>query len=63
MFRTFQWGVDSVHYVRFNPVETNLLAAAASDNSVMLYDTRDVGSVRKVVMTLRYDNSLMFKLP
>lgn len=51
--RTFQWGVDSVHYVRFNPVETNLLAAAASDNSVMLYDTRDVGSVRKVVMTLR----------
>jgi len=51
--RTFQWGVDSVHLVRFNLVETNLLAAAASDNSVMLYDTRDVGPVRKVVMTLR----------
>ena len=51
--RTFQWGVDSVHLVKFNQVETNLLAAAASDNSIMLYDTRDVGPVRKVIMTLR----------
>jgi len=51
--RTFQWGVDSVHLVRYNQVETNLLAAAASDNSIILYDTRDVGPVRKVVMTLR----------
>ena len=53
MSRTFQWGVDSVHLVKFNQVEANLLAAAASDNSIMLYDTRDVGPVRKVIMTLR----------
>ena len=45
--------MDSVHYVNFNQVETNILGAAASDNSIMLYDTRDVGPVRKVVMTLR----------
>lgn len=51
--RTFQWGVDSVHLVKYNPVETNLLGAAASDNGIILYDTRDVGPVRKVVMTLR----------
>lgn len=51
--RTFQWGVDSVHLVKFNQVESNLLAAAASDNSIMIYDTRDVGPVRKVIMTLR----------
>jgi len=51
--RTFQWGVDTVHTLKFNQVEANLLAAAASDNSIIIYDTRDVGPVRKVVMTLR----------
>eukprot|EP00088_Acartia_fossae_P004693 TRINITY_DN1201_c0_g1_i4.p1 TRINITY_DN1201_c0_g1~~TRINITY_DN1201_c0_g1_i4.p1 ORF type:complete len:450 (-),score=116.56 TRINITY_DN1201_c0_g1_i4:30-1379(-) len=51
--RTFKWGVDSVHFVRFNPVETNLLGAGAHDNSIIIYDTRDVGPVRKVVMALR----------
>eukprot|EP00088_Acartia_fossae_P013837 TRINITY_DN17310_c0_g1_i1.p1 TRINITY_DN17310_c0_g1~~TRINITY_DN17310_c0_g1_i1.p1 ORF type:complete len:470 (+),score=92.76 TRINITY_DN17310_c0_g1_i1:30-1439(+) len=51
--RTFQWGVDTVHHVKFNPVETNILGAAAHDNSIILYDTRDVGPVRKIVMALR----------
>eukprot|EP00088_Acartia_fossae_P007362 TRINITY_DN13462_c0_g1_i1.p1 TRINITY_DN13462_c0_g1~~TRINITY_DN13462_c0_g1_i1.p1 ORF type:complete len:439 (-),score=75.40 TRINITY_DN13462_c0_g1_i1:547-1863(-) len=51
--RTFQWGVDTVHCLKFNQVETNVLAAAADDNSIIIYDTREVGAVRKVVMTLR----------
>lgn len=51
--RTFQWGVDSLHDVSFNPVETNVLAACASDRSVILYDTRDSGPLRKVVMKLK----------
>ena len=51
--RTFQWGVDSVHHVRFSPVEAHLLAAAASDRSVILYDTREVGALRRVVMNLK----------
>jgi len=50
--KTFQWGVDSVTTVAFNPVETDLLAAAASDRSILLYDTRDTGPIRKVVMNL-----------
>ena len=40
--RTFQWGVDSVHHVKFSPVECHLLGAAASDRSIILYDTREV---------------------
>ena len=40
--RTFQWGVDSVHHVKFSPVEVHLLGAAASDRSIILYDTREV---------------------
>jgi len=51
--RTFQWGVDSIHHVRFSPVETHLLAAAGSDRSIILYDTREVGPVRRVVMNLK----------
>jgi len=50
--KTFQWGVDSVTSLKFNPVETHLLAACASDRSILLYDTRDTGPVRKVVMNL-----------
>jgi len=51
--RTFQWGVDTIHHLRFNPVETNILGAAASDRAVILYDVREVGPVRKVVMNLK----------
>ncbi|KAK0091426.1 hypothetical protein PV326_003254, partial [Microctonus aethiopoides] len=51
--KTFKWGVDSLHDVKFNPVQTNLLAACASDRSIILYDTRDTGPLRKVVMKLR----------
>lgn len=51
--RTFQWGVDSLHDVSFNPIETNLLSACASDRSIILYDTRESGPLRKVVMSLK----------
>lgn len=51
--RSFEWGVDSLHDVEFNPIETNLLAACASDRSIILYDIRDAGPLRKVVMKLK----------
>lgn len=51
--KSFQWGVDSLHDVSFNPVETNLLSACASDRSIILYDTRETGPLRKVVMKLK----------
>jgi len=51
--RTFQWGVDSVHHVKFSPVEAHLLGAAASDRSIILYDTRETGPLRRVVMNLK----------
>lgn len=51
--RTFKWGVDSLHDVSFNLIETNLLSACASDRSIILYDTRDTGPIRKVVMKLK----------
>lgn len=51
--KTFEWGVDSLHDVSFNPVQVNLLSACASDRSIILYDTRDTGPLRKVVLKLR----------
>ncbi|KAL0273029.1 UNVERIFIED_CONTAM: hypothetical protein PYX00_005804 [Menopon gallinae] len=51
--KTFQWGVDSLNHVAFNPIETSLLASCASDRSIILYDIRTVGAVRKVVMKMR----------
>jgi WD repeat and SOF domain-containing protein 1 len=36
----FDWGMDSVHKLKWNPSETNLILASASDRSVCLYDIR-----------------------
>lgn len=51
--KTLQWGVDSLHHVQFNQVENNLLAACASDRSIILYDRREGKPLRKITMTLR----------
>ncbi|XP_061949862.1 uncharacterized protein LOC133673183 [Populus nigra] len=47
---SFKWGTDSVISVRFNPGEPNLLAASASDRSIMLYDLRVSSPARKLIM-------------
>ncbi|WAR16129.1 DCA13-like protein [Mya arenaria] len=51
--RTFTWGVDSVHAVKFNPIETNLLAGCAVDRSILLYDMRGSAPLRKVILKLK----------
>ncbi|KAG8316897.1 DDB1- and CUL4-associated factor 13 [Homalodisca vitripennis] len=51
--RTLSWDVDSMHFVAFNPVETHLLATCASDRSIILYDTREAGPIRKLIMSMR----------
>lgn len=51
--RSFNWGVDTIHSIKFNPIETHLLASTASDRSVILYDMRGSAPLRKVVMEMR----------
>ncbi|CAH1173637.1 unnamed protein product [Phaedon cochleariae] len=51
--RKIEWGVDSLHDIEFNPVETNILASCVSDRSIILYDMRDKNPLRKVIMKLR----------
>lgn len=44
---------DTVTTVKFNAVEQNIIAAAATDRSVILYDLRMQGPLGKVVMQMR----------
>ncbi|OWF35953.1 DDB1- and CUL4-associated factor 13-like [Mizuhopecten yessoensis] len=50
--RSFTWGVASQHYVKFNPIERDILASCASDRSVILYDMRGSSPLRKVILKL-----------
>lgn len=47
------WGAENVTLVRFNRVETNILASSGSDNSVVLYDLRTNSPIQKLVASLR----------
>lgn len=51
--QSFSFGTDSLHCVRFNPVETNIIISAASDRALTLYDTRMSTPVRKLVLAMR----------
>ncbi|CAL7943929.1 unnamed protein product [Xylocopa violacea] len=51
--RTFKWGIDSLLDIKYNPVQPNLFATCASDRSIILYDARDTGPLRRVIMKLR----------
>ncbi|KAH8370939.1 hypothetical protein KR093_005581 [Drosophila rubida] len=51
--KTLKWGVDTLHSISYNPVETNVLACCASDRSIILYDQREAQPLRKVVLTMK----------
>jgi WD repeat and SOF domain-containing protein 1 len=51
--RSFSWGLDSLNSIKFNPIETHLLGATASDRNVLLYDTRGSAPLRKVTLQNR----------
>lgn len=47
------WGADNINTVKFNRTETNIIASAGSDNSIVLYDVRTNSPIQKVVTNLR----------
>ena len=46
-------GWDIVTAVRFNPAERSLIATAASDRNVTLYDLRAAKAIKRVFLTMR----------
>lgn len=51
--QTLALSVDSLHCVRFGPVETSVVAAAGSDRSISLYDIRMSTPIRRMVLSHR----------
>lgn len=47
------WGADNISTVKFNKTETNIIASAGSDNSIVIYDIRTNSPVQKVVTNMR----------
>ena len=39
--------------VKFNPVEVNVLATAADDRNIALYDVRAATPIRKIILAMR----------
>ena len=48
--QTFEWGVDTVTKVKFNPSQVNLLASVGMDRSICLYDIRGNTPVNKIYL-------------
>lgn len=51
--RKFSWGSDTVTSLKFNCVETHLLAATSSDRGIFLCDIRGGSPLRKVILKMK----------
>lgn len=51
--KQYKWGNDNLTSLKFNLVETNIIASCASDRSIILYDIRQSEPIRKVTLALR----------
>lgn len=50
---TFSWGVETIHTLRWNAAERDVVATSASDLTITLYDTRAKSPLKKVVLNGR----------
>ncbi len=50
VFQNYDWGIDTVSKVKFNPVDTNLIACTSMDRGVYIYDIRGKTGLKKTVM-------------
>lgn len=49
-FQNCDWGIDTVSRVKFNPVDTNLIACTSMDRGVYIYDIRGKAGLKKTIM-------------
>jgi len=49
----YSWGNDSLTTVKFNPVQTEILASCATDRSVILYDLQSNTPIKKIIMKMK----------
>lgn len=51
--KSFEWGTDTIHALKFNQTETSILASAGSDRTITLYDIRTASPIQKVVLAMK----------
>ncbi|VDK26164.1 unnamed protein product [Anisakis simplex] len=51
--RIYNLGVDTIHTIKCNPIEPDLMIGCSSDRSIFLLDTRQKCPLKKVTMKLR----------
>ncbi|EMR10665.1 hypothetical protein PNEG_01365 [Pneumocystis murina B123] len=56
---SMEWGADTIQTVKFNHSETNIVASAGADRSLILYDIRTSKPLSKLITQLR-TNSICF---
>jgi WD repeat and SOF domain-containing protein 1 len=49
-FQKWDWGIDTVTKVKFNPVDSNLIACTSMDRGVYIYDIRGKAGLKKTVL-------------
>jgi len=50
--RSLTWGTATHNCVKFNPIETNIIAGTSSDRGVTLYDLRSAQPLQRLVLKL-----------
>ncbi|KAM9964478.1 hypothetical protein ACTFIW_004244 [Dictyostelium discoideum] len=51
--QTLQWGHSTITKVKFNPIETHLLASCTTDRDIILYDIRENSPAQKLTTSMR----------
>jgi WD repeat and SOF domain-containing protein 1 len=49
---TFEWSAESVLAVKFNPIESHILASSHADRSVTLFDLRASTPIRRLMLSV-----------
>jgi len=51
--QTLSWGHAGITKVKFNPIETNLLASCTTDRAIIFYDIRENSPAQKLITSMR----------
>eukprot|EP01107_Rhizomastix_libera_P013869 TRINITY_DN4068_c0_g2_i3.p1 TRINITY_DN4068_c0_g2~~TRINITY_DN4068_c0_g2_i3.p1 ORF type:complete len:234 (+),score=39.64 TRINITY_DN4068_c0_g2_i3:240-941(+) len=59
---SFEWGSETVNFVKFNPVECDIIASGAGDRSIALYDIRASTPIKKLILMVEITSTLLFPI-
>ncbi|KAK0415723.1 hypothetical protein QR680_012085 [Steinernema hermaphroditum] len=51
--RTYNLGVNTIHSIKCNPIESSIMAGCSSDRSIFVLDNRQKAPLTKVVLSMR----------